>query len=205
MKKILVTQRLDAVREDPETREGLDVRWGRFFRSLGMLPLALPSCYGCAEFAEGAGIDGILLTGGNTPAVFDDNALSRERDSVETNLLSYAEGRGIPVMGYGIMPEPVAGHVGRHGLALARAGEGHAAAGFIAGRADVNSYHNFGIRGSCEGFDALATAPDGVIEAMAHRGLPVMGLMWHPERETDFSDADLGLFKWFFSGGCKQQ
>ena len=40
--------------------------------------------------------------------------------------------------------------------------------------------------------EVLATAPDGTVEAVAHRTLPQVGIMWHPERaEPDPMDREL--------------
>jgi putative glutamine amidotransferase len=40
--------------------------------------------------------------------------------------------------------------------------------------------------------EILATAPDGSVEAVAHRTLPQVGIMWHPERATpDPADREL--------------
>lgn len=48
----------------------------------------------------------------------------------------------------------------------------------------VNSYHNFGVYPDGLGpyLQAVATAPDGSVEAVAHKHLPQWAIMWHPER-----------------------
>ena len=39
--------------------------------------------------------------------------------------------------------------------------------------------------------EILAKAEDGVIEAVRHKQKPVLGIMWHPEREELFSSDDI--------------
>ena len=46
----------------------------------------------------------------------------------------------------------------------------------------VNSFHDWGIAraGVPAALEVLAVAPDGTVEAVAHRELPEVGVMWHP-------------------------
>lgn len=53
---------------------------------------------------------------------------------------------------------------------------------FGAERATVNSHHGWGIDRLAEGLEAVATADDGVIEAVQHKTLPVFATQWHPEQ-----------------------
>ena len=58
----------------------------------------------------------------------------------------------------------------------------------------VNSFHDWTLApdGIGGGFEVLAVAPDGTVEALAHVDLPHVGVMWHPERPTeDPTDLDL--------------
>ena len=52
-------------------------------------------------------------------------------------------------------------------------------------RAKVNSYHNYGISSGslAEKLNPCAFDDNGLIEAAVHQSLPIMGCMWHPERE----------------------
>lgn len=46
----------------------------------------------------------------------------------------------------------------------------------------VNSRHHQAVKALAPGFVATATAPDGVVEAIEHPGLPFcLGVQWHPE------------------------
>ena len=60
---------------------------------------------------------------------------------------------------------------------------------------DVNSYHRFGTRESRAPLETWAVASDGVVKAVRHRTLPVLGIMWHPERTSPVAAADVALFR----------
>ena len=50
--------------------------------------------------------------------------------------------------------------------------------------ATVNSWHTLAITSVPPDWIALAFADDETVEAMRHRMLPWLGVMWHPERES---------------------
>jgi len=56
---------------------------------------------------------------------------------------------------------------------------------------NVNSYHDHGAYEGVPGLSIVACADDNVVEAVVHNYLPIRGIMWHPEREENFSDIDL--------------
>jgi putative glutamine amidotransferase len=62
---------------------------------------------------------------------------------------------------------------------------------------EVNSFHDWAIHsdGLAMELRPLARHEDGSIEAFEHERLPMTALMWHPERETAFSELDLRLLK----------
>jgi putative glutamine amidotransferase len=74
----------------------------------------------------------------------------------------------------------------------------HEVAGALPAR-EVNSYHALAFSQCPEGYEVLATASDGSIEAIRHRTLPWQGWMWHPEREDEFSQADITAIAEIFS------
>lgn len=123
------------------------------------------------------------------------------RDVFEAALIRGALERGMPVLGVcrgmqvmnhhlGGTLARVHGHVAkRHALRVA------AGAPLLAGHAEVNSYHGWGIEAAGVAADlvALAWSEDGSVEACRHRRLPWIGIMWHPEREAPASEADARL------------
>ena len=64
----------------------------------------------------------------------------------------------------------------------------------------VNSYHNWGISKSdlSPNLLPLAIADDGTIEALEHKQLPWVGIMWHPEREVTMDYSNIQLIKTLF-------
>ena len=58
----------------------------------------------------------------------------------------------------------------------------------------VNSAHHQGVDQLGEGLVPAAWAPDGTLEGLEHRSLPVVGVQFHPERLPN-GGGD-GLFRW---------
>ena len=197
MKSIAVTQRVEIVAAYGERRDCLDQAWTRFLSACGLLPLLLPNVTEAAlALCEGVAIGGLLLTGGNDLAQLGGDA--PERDTVENALLDLAERRGFPVLGvcrgmqviqqrFAIPLQRVEGHVAQRQV-IRIEGEPR----------EVNSYHNFAAFDSRPPLDVWAVAADGVVKAIRHSGLPITGIMWHPERFDPFSPADLALFRRVF-------
>lgn len=130
-----------------------------------------------------------------------------ERYRFERQLIRQAATRGIPVLGVcnGIQQinQAFGGTIARNPAdAAVKVGHGwigsawtndqyHAievapnslvAAALGAGRQTVNSSHYWSIERLADGFEVTARADDGVIEAIEHRSLPVVGVQFHPER-----------------------
>jgi gamma-glutamyl-gamma-aminobutyrate hydrolase PuuD len=208
MKLIGLTQRVEAVQGTNERRDCLDQMWPRLLVQNEMLPVPLPNFVeDAAALVSKLGLEGVILTGGNDlnhlPSAT--NAAS-ERDAFERKLLTLCSEKGIPVLGvcrglqmmaafYGSELVRLAEHVRtRHGLALCCADSMP-----LTRRKEVNSFHNFGIAPDKLGTDliAVAAAPDGSVEALAHRKLRQWGIMWHPERPP-YDPNDLTLMKELF-------
>jgi putative glutamine amidotransferase len=198
MKLVAVTQRVAVVPAYGERRDCLDQAWSRFLAACGLLPVLLPNVMETAlELCEAAGVGGLLLTGGNDLAQLGGDA--PERDAVENSLLDLAERRSLPVLGVCRGMQVIQQ---RFGIPLQRV-EGHVTARQvirIEGRPqEVNSYHCFGARESPPPLEVWAHAEDGVVKAVRHTAQPLLGIMWHPERCTPFSPADVALFRRVFA------
>jgi N5-(cytidine 5'-diphosphoramidyl)-L-glutamine hydrolase len=193
MKAVAITQRVSVVQAYGERRDCLDQAWTKFLAACGLLPVLLPNITEAAlALFEGHGIVGLVLTGGNDLAVLGGDA--PERDAVEYALLELAERRGLPVLGVCRGMQVIQQ---RFGIPLCRV-EGHVAQRQVI-RIDgelkeVNSFHRFGALDSRPPLDVWAVAADGVVEAVRHSTQPIRGIMWHPERSTPYSRADLALF-----------
>ena len=197
MKLVAITQRVSIVPEYGERRDCLDQAWPRFLAACGLTPLALPNVLEVAlELCAGADVSGLVLTGGNDLAECGGDA--PERDAVESGLLDWAERRGLPVLGvcrgmqviqrrFGVGLRRVEGHVTRRQV-IRIDGEPR----------EVNSFHHFGAFESRPPLAIWAVADDGVVKAIRHSTQPITGIMWHPERCSPFSPADVALFRRVF-------
>ncbi|MBY0429703.1 MAG: gamma-glutamyl-gamma-aminobutyrate hydrolase family protein [Rhodospirillales bacterium] len=195
MRLVAVSQRVEIVPNYGERRDALDQRWPAFLAECGLLAVPVPN-HPAAPAALFAALPlaGVLLTGGNDLAAYGGDA--PERDETESRLLDEAERRGLPALGVcrgmqmilhraGAILHPVSGHV-TTGHPIRRDGA----------PAIVNSYHCWGATRAVPDLAVVATAEDGVIEAVRHRRRPVFGMMWHPERDPDGHDRDF-IAAWF--------
>jgi N5-(cytidine 5'-diphosphoramidyl)-L-glutamine hydrolase len=181
-----------------ELRDALAAAWNDFLA--WALPEAvwmpLPNAgQGAVRTLETFSLNALILSGG------DDLGASERRDATERALLEACRVQGLPVFGVcrgaqlmwdtlGGALVPVEGHVAqRHALTRA---DGTAGTG-----AEVNSYHRWGLPGSAipERIAPLAFAPDGSVEAFVHPARHWTAVMWHPERETPFQEADRVLLR----------
>jgi N5-(cytidine 5'-diphosphoramidyl)-L-glutamine hydrolase len=198
MKTVAITQRVSVIPERGERRDCLDQAWPRFVASCGLLPLVLPNVTEVAlAMCAASNLAGLILTGGNDLATLGGDA--PERDAAENALLDAVEARGLPVLGvcrgmqliqqrFAIPLHPVEGHVAKR-LMIRIDGE----------PTEVNSYHRFAAFESSPPLEVWALAADGVVKAIRHSALPVTGIMWHPERNTPFTSADVALFRRVFN------
>jgi putative glutamine amidotransferase len=195
---IAVTQRVVIEARYQERRDALDQRWTMFLSACGFVAMPVPNdpAAACALVAT-ANAGGLLLTGGNDLCVVGGDA--PERDATERALIDYALERDIPVLGVcrGMQMLQHYWHV------PLRRVEGHVSPEqtiTVDGCRDrVNSYHGCGTTATAPELEVWATADDGVIEAVRHRTRRVVGVMWHPERFTEFRGADIALARKTFS------
>ena len=62
-------------------------------------------------------------------------------------------------------------------------------------RFKVNSAHHQAVKTPAPGFRVTLHSDDGIIEAIEHMCLPIIGLQWHPERQEN----GIKLFEWFWN------
>lgn len=199
MRTVIFTQRVEIIESYHERRDCADQRIAQFIRACGYLALPIPnSMNGIEEILSQINPAGILLTGGNSLVKYGGNA--PERDETDFELIRLSEKQKIPLLGfcrgmqsildyYGNTLKNVHGHVAKRHMVY----EGNKAF-------EVNSYHNQACVKLKEGTKLKSTAwtEDGVIEEVSHVELPIMGTMWHPEREAVFTEHDINRVKDLF-------
>lgn len=181
-----------------EVRDALAQDWGRFMQAAlpGVVWFPIPNLGpATVELAQGLGVDGLILTGGDDWGVFP------ERDATEKALFAWADGR-IPVLGVcrgaqvinrlrGGTLTPVSNHVAvRHEVRLG------------SNILQVNSFHVYGIAEADlgTGLASLALASDGSVEAFTGDD-KLTGLLWHPEREAQPTPHDIRMVRQLFEQG----
>lgn len=197
MKIIAVTQRVDIISDYKERRNSLDQRWISFLKKCGILPVLLPNHTETAmQTVQAVKADGILLTGGNDLVRYGGEA--SERDETEYSLIDYAVKNAVPLLGvcrgmqcildfFNVSLVKLEGHIRTfHKLR------------FMEKEIQVNSYHNLGAESVSDKFEILASAEDGTVESVRHSEHRILGIMWHPERNDEWKDWDINLFKEFF-------
>ncbi|MCR3910151.1 gamma-glutamyl-gamma-aminobutyrate hydrolase family protein [Aeromonas hydrophila] len=190
MFKVIVTQRVDHLKEQNESRDALDENLCRWVIAAGGLPFPVSNVLDDVllfEYLHHIDPDAVILSGGNDIGDF------QCRDNTEAQILNWAHSHKVPTLGIcrgmqmlitwsgGTLNE-VAGHVGQR----------HNIHGDIS--ASVNSFHRYGALSVPEEFTVIARSAEGCIEAIAHRDWPCEGWMWHPERDLPFSPLWLDRF-----------
>ena len=151
-------------------------------------------------------LDGFILTGGNSLSCVEPDApdVAFERDKFEKEVISYAIKNNIPILGVCRGAQVINNYFGGE---LIRVDNHIAIHHDLVSYADsfqlpeaVNSFHAWGIpsRGLGEELDLLATDKDGYVEAFIHKSQSIIGLMWHPERNTEFDPKDINILRRLF-------
>ena len=187
-RRVGITQRQTVIGSRDEVRDALDARLAALLWTIGLCPVPLANAVpDVPEYLDATGIEALVLSGG------DDVGVTPQRDRFELAVLEHAEAHLLPVFGIcrglqqinsyaGGSLRPIEGHIAtRHALHGDEVPPGRT----------VNSFHASAITEESLGerLAVVAFAPDGTIEAVRHRQLPWMGIMWHPERE-DALDRD---------------
>ena len=167
----------------------------------GFIPMLLPRISDTNLLAKAMDkSDALVITG----SVAGD---AKDRVQFEHMLMRMALERGLPVVGFchghqcinlyfggkiGRIPKDLSPKVIHHGkespyvkdcfhMINIKPGS-NMYKGFGVERAEVNTSHNFHITELGKGLEVTARADDGVIEAVEHTTIPVIGFQFHPER-----------------------
>jgi gamma-glutamyl-gamma-aminobutyrate hydrolase PuuD len=196
--RLALSQRVEQVTSYHETRDCLDQRWHDLLAGYGHFGMAVPNrAESVDEWCAQAGVEGIILTGGNDIAGQPGSRnVSAERDTTERLLLDYAARNSLPVLAVCRGLQFLNLELGGNLVSV----EGHVAVehrvSCVANKfaaiesAMVNSYHNYAIsnEGLASELNPWAVSDDGFIEAASHQKNAWVGIMWHPERSVSVLD-----------------
>lgn len=161
-------------------------------------------------------ISKIILSGGNniSPEFYGrvNNEIkdcSLPRDNLESNLISIAIQKRIPLLGIcrgmQFMNVYFGGSI-TDGLSENHVAKNHnvevvdqEARNYLGTTIEVNSYHDQGIllENLSQELGVFATSKDGVIEGIYHTQLPIAGIQWHPERPSPDEDTNKKILEAF--------
>ncbi|RTR05424.1 glutamine amidotransferase [Halomonas nitroreducens] len=208
--RIGITQRVEVAASYAERRDCLDQQWTVLVQQLGLTPVPVPnSVDNAASWLDAMALDGYILSGGNDLSCLPSPTCpAPERDRTEQAILDHAYDMSLPVLGVcrglqmmnvylGGSLHLVEGHVATRHAVTATSDDARFTDYTVA-----NSFHDWGVtlEGLAEPLQSCLTAPDGTIEACKHRQRDWIGIMWHPERETPFTQTDIRLIDWLFRG-----
>lgn len=195
---------VDYANGSSETRDCLDRAWHSFLAAAlpDELIVILPNIGAkIAAMLDHFPFTGFILSGGADWGIYP------ERDETEKLIFARSHARKLPVIGVcrgaqvinhllGGLDVPLAGHAGaRHEIDIQ-----NAPAGWHFGDSlEVNSYHNNAIAaaGLAPKLSAFAVSGE-FIEGFTDGG-EILGVMWHPERETVPAEHDKWLFQKFLA------
>lgn len=193
MKIVIYTQRVETIEEYQEKRDAADQRIPHFLYTCGYLPVPIPNYPQVMEaFVNRIRPDGILLTGGNSLKKYGGDA--KEKDESDRKLIQMGIERDIPIYGFCRGMQSILDYFQ---IPLVQVENHVACKHYVGGEIgrEVNSYHNYGCISIKDDFpfEILGSTSDGVIEAIRHKKHPIIGTMWHPEREMPFSKYDINM------------
>jgi len=219
--RVGITQRLDLSSGYEEWRDSLDQRWFQFWESPEIMLLPIPnSIKNVEDWLEYQMIDAVIFSGGgdinieyvkklvqNTPnasLTSDDSNCSRER--TEILIFQYCSSKKIPMIGVcrgaqflnvicGGDIKLLNGHVStKHSITSSVSKKFDEYVSLLP--VTVNSYHRFGIPLEHLSKELTPIAKcDNTIEAFVSNESLMLGVMWHPERDTLLGQNTIKLFE----------
>jgi len=209
-RRVGITMRVVEAGAYSEPRDALALDWASYmdFVLPGVNWMPVPNLgREAVKFANAWQLDGLILSGGN------DIGESDLRDTTERLLLEHFVENGKPVLGIcrglQLLQTTLGGKLEACDEATHVAAQHEINATkdpsdtHWAGKRQVNSFHRYGIRVADlqPSLQVLATTQDGWVEAARWKDRAVLGLMWHPERDAQYSPQDRGMIQWLFGHG----
>jgi len=176
-----------------EKRDAISHDWIDFLQKLEILPIIIPNkLKDIDEYISTLNLDGIILSGGDNIGEFP------ERDKTEIRIIDYSTKNNIPILGVcrgmQLINEFFNGkniksdnlnHVGKyHNVKVKNSNFKD----MLGEELEVNSFHNNLIKKEDVGQELEIFAEseeDSTIEGYFHKRYPIIGVMWHPERDQE--------------------
>lgn len=160
----------------------------------------------CRQPADAAAHDGLLLPGGGDIfGTLDDEESTVIRAFLEAGkpILGICRGmQALNVFFGGTLHDFIPGHQLPEGDLVHLTRSEGLIAQLLGQHPTVNSNHHQAVEQLGTALQAVQWTADSTVEALAHRSLPILGVQWHPERQSfsrrrdDAVDA-APLFYWF--------
>ena len=191
-KRFGISLRVELIEKYNEKRDTISQEWTIFLQKLAITPILIPNTLDDVKsYISDVGIDGIILSGGDNVGQFP------ERDKTEKQILDYAVDKRFPVLGVCRGMQIINEYFG--GKMLTNDNDNHVGKPHQIHIMDqkfskllghnniqVNSFHNNIIskKSIGEKLQIFALSPhDNTVEGYYHSDLPIIGVMWHPERD----------------------
>jgi N5-(cytidine 5'-diphosphoramidyl)-L-glutamine hydrolase len=194
VKKIGITTRIVNAQGYEEKRDALSQDWVKFLEIENIIPILIPNNLSdISSYLEEMNIDGVILSGGDN---IGDN---KDRDDTEKQIIQFGIEWKLPIFGVcrgmqvlnkffkgKIRSAPNDEHVGKnHEIFIS---DEKISDCLKQNKIIVNSYHRNIINFKDIGESLISFAihkKDNTIEGFIHKELPIIGVMWHPEREQN--------------------
>jgi len=188
--------------------DALEQSYSSYFSKLGFTLLPVPNKIENLDTYFGLPVKRVILTGGGdiNPELYGekitDEDVSKERDDTERQLLEYAIKNQIPVLGVCRGMQFINVYFGGKIKKIDRTKHVNTTHGVtIDNRVfPVNSFHGYGItRGLLSPkLKVFAVSEDEVIEGIYHTTLPIVGIEWHPERDSPNTEVNDNIVSDFY-------
>lgn len=191
--KIGISLRIVQAPNYDENRDALSHDWSQFLEKLSLIPILIPNQIdNVSEFLDEVGVDGLILSGGDNIGDYP------QRDSIEKSIIEYGIKKKLPIIGVCRGMQMINKHFG--GRIVTTSDQSHVNKPHSIDIVNsskhkilesksiiVNSFHNNIIKSNILGQDLepFALSSDKSIEGFYHKSLPLIGVMWHPERSQD--------------------
>jgi len=197
--KIAISLRITESTNYKEKRDAISHDWPLLLKKIGFIPIFVPNVLSdVSSYLKEFDISGIILSGGDN---FGDTP---QRDDAEINMIDYGIQNDLPVLGICRGMQILNRHFGglelklddsfhiknQHDLAITDENFKN----ILGDSIQVNSYHENVITLENLGKDLqqfAITKRDDTVEGFAHKKYKIIGIMWHPERKSNFSSENL--------------